>query len=98
MGYRKKLTDIKNRLEEILEEDLEEEIDGSAIADELDDIMDSLDEVEDMCESNLLDEFDENLYKRILRLRRKIIEKYGFFDPENERERMSGYYYDEGDE
>lgn len=102
MSYRKKLTDIKNRLVEILEEEFEMKVDESAIADELDNIMDSLDEVEVMFESNSLDDFDENLYKKILSLRREIIEKYDFFDPEIERERIdedyAGYFDDENED
>lgn len=64
--------------------------------------MDSLDEVEVMFEGNSLDDFDENLYKKILSLRREIIEKYDFFDPEIERERIdedyAGYFDDENED
>lgn len=54
--------------------------------------MDSLYEVQIMSENNELDVFDENLYKKILRLRREIIYNYDIFDPEIERERMDNDY------
>lgn len=92
MSYRKKLTDIKVRLEELLEDDFETGCDELVIIDELDEIMDSLYEVQIMSENNELDVFDENLYKKILRLRREIIYNYDIFDPEIERERMDNDY------
>lgn len=94
-SYRTKLTEIKDRLEEILDND-NLDIDENDLADELDEIMDSLDEVHDMFESNSLNAFDENLYKRILKLREQIVRTYDFFDPDIERERM-GYYDDDED-
>lgn len=77
------------------------EVDESPIDEELDEIMDSLYEVQIMSENYELDEFDENLYNKILRLRREIIELYDIFDPEIERERMDNdysEYFDDDDE
>ncbi|MBD5318282.1 MAG: hypothetical protein HDS09_03345 [Bacteroides sp.] len=91
--YRKKLTKIKDRLEKIYDGD---NLDSDDIADELDEIMDSLDEVQDMHDNYSLDDFDENLFIKILKLRKEIIIAYDIFDPDIEMEQMG--YYDEKDD